>query len=111
MATDPNTVSFLVDQMSHAGDVSARHMFGDRGIYCDGRMVALTSDRQLFVKPTTGGRAFAGDVEEAPPYTGAKPCLLIDPDRWDDTDRLSELIRISAAELPLPERKPARKTS
>ena len=29
VATDPKIVSFLVDQMSDAGDVSARQMFGD----------------------------------------------------------------------------------
>ena len=58
MATDPKTVSFLVDQMSGAGDVSARQMFGDWGIYCDGRMVALTSDGRLFVKPTPGRPRF-----------------------------------------------------
>ena len=44
MATDPKTVSFLVDQMSGAGAVTARQMFGDWGIYCNRRMVALTSD-------------------------------------------------------------------
>jgi TfoX/Sxy family transcriptional regulator of competence genes len=101
-------VSFLVEQMSGAGDVSARQMFGDWGIYCDGRMVALTSDGQLFVKPTAGGRSFAGGLEEAPPYAGAKPYLLVDPGRWDDSGWLCELIRISAAELPLPRRKPPR---
>jgi len=105
MATDPKTVSFLVDQMSGAGAVTARQMFGDWGIYCDGRMVALTSDGQLFVKPTAGGRMFAPGAEEGLPYTGAKPCLLIDPERWDDRDWLSELIRISVAELPLPKRR------
>jgi TfoX/Sxy family transcriptional regulator of competence genes len=107
MATDPKTVSFLVDQMSGAGEVSARQMFGDWGIYCDGRMVALTSDGQLFVKATAVGRAFAAGIEEAPPYAGAKPCLLIDAERWDDREWLSELIRVSAAELPLP--KPTKK--
>jgi len=105
MAADPKTVSFLVEQMSGSGDVTARQMFGDWGIYCDGRMVALTSDGQLFVKPTAGGRAFAAGAEEAPPYPGAKPCLLVDPERWDDAEWLSELIRISAAELPLPKPK------
>ena len=72
-------------------------------------MVALTSDGQLFVKPTPGGRKFAADVEEGLPYTGAKPCLLIEPERWDNSDLLSELIRISAAEIPLPKPKSRKK--
>jgi TfoX/Sxy family transcriptional regulator of competence genes len=111
MATDPKTVSFLVDQMSAAGAVSARQMFGDWGLYCDGKMVALTSDGQLFVKPTAGGRTFAVGSEEAPPYQGAKPCLLIDPEHWDDAKWLSELIRISTAELPMRKPKPKAKSA
>ncbi len=102
MATDPKTVSFLVDQMSGAGDVSAKPMFGEYGIYCDGKMVAMACDDKLFVKPTAGGRAFAGGAEEAPPYSGAKPCLLIHSERWSDGEWLAELIRISTAGLPSP---------
>jgi TfoX/Sxy family transcriptional regulator of competence genes len=105
MASDRNTVAFIVDQLAGAGDVSAKPMFGEYGVYCDGRMVAMVCDDQLFVKPTPGGRAFAGAIEEASPYPGAKPCLLVDADRWDDADWLADLVRISTAELPLPKPK------
>ena len=105
MASDPKTVAFIVDQLAAAGEVSAKPMFGEYGVYCDGRMVALICDEQLFVKPTPGGRAFAGAIDEAPPYPGAKPCLLVDADRWDDADWLAELVRISTAELPMPKPK------
>ena len=79
------------------------------GLYYDGKMVAMVCADRLFVKPTAGGRAFAGAVDEASPYPGAKPCLLIDADRWDDSEWLTELITLSAAELPLP--KPKRRSS
>ena len=102
MASDRKTIAFIVDQLAAAGDVVAKPMFGEYGLYCNGRMVAMVCDDQLFVKPTPAGRAFAGDIAEAPPYPGAKPCLLVDADRWDDGDWLVELIRISTAELPLP---------
>lgn len=104
MATDRNTVSFIIDQLAAAGDVSAKPMFGEYGVYCDGKMVAMICDGQLFIKPTAGGRAIAQGVEEAPPYPGAKPCLLIDADRWDDGEWLVELIRVTTAELPVPKR-------
>src|SRR4051812_11277859 len=73
MATQQGTVDFLLDQMGGASTVSARKMFGDYGIYCEGKMVALVCDEQLFIKPTVGGRAFAPALAEAPPYPGAKP--------------------------------------
>jgi TfoX/Sxy family transcriptional regulator of competence genes len=108
MASGPKTVAFIVDQLAAAGRVSAKPMFGEYGVYCDGRMVAMICDDQLFVKPTAGGRAFAGAIGEAPPYPGAKPCLLVDADRWDDAEWMAELVRISTAELPLPKPKKPR---
>ena len=102
MASDKNTVTFIVDQLSAAGDVSAKPMFGEYGLYYDGKMFGMICDGQLFIKPTAGGRTLGPDLEEAPPYPGAKPCLLIDPDRWDDSDWLAEVVRSTVAELPMP---------
>jgi TfoX/Sxy family transcriptional regulator of competence genes len=109
MATDRSTVDYLVDQMAAAGAVTARPMFGEYGVYCDGRMFAIIADGQLFLKPTAGGRALARDAEEASPYPGARPHLRIDADRWEDGDWLADLVRVTAAELPAPKAKPARK--
>jgi TfoX/Sxy family transcriptional regulator of competence genes len=102
MATRQQTVDFILDQIGAAGSVSARKMFGEYTIYCDGKIVAFAADDKLFVKPTPAGRAHASEVSEAPPYPGGKPCLLIEPDLWDDVDWLTQLIRVSAAQLPAP---------
>jgi len=108
MATDRKTVDFIIDQMAKAGAVAAKPMFGEYGVYCDGKMIAIIGDGQLFIKPTTAGRAWASDAQEVPPYPGAKPYLLIHPDRWDDGDWLADLVRATAAEIPLPKPKPAK---
>jgi TfoX/Sxy family transcriptional regulator of competence genes len=105
MATQATTVDFLVEQMSGAGVVMARKMFGEYALYCDERLVALVCEDQLFVKPTAAGRAFIGAVTEAPPYKGAKPYLFVAGEQWDDRDWLGQLIKVSAAELPLPVKK------
>lgn len=102
MATKKNTIDYILEQMAEAGVVSARKMFGEYAIYCNGKVVSLVCDDQLFVKPTKAGKKFIGDVSEAPPYPGAKPYFLIPGEQWDDADWLAELIRISALELPLP---------
>lgn len=65
-------------------------------------------DGQLFIKPTPSGRVLAADAEEVPPYPGAKPHLLIDAERWEGQDWLSDLVRATAAELPTPKPKPAK---
>jgi TfoX/Sxy family transcriptional regulator of competence genes len=105
MASQQKTVDYILEQVAQAGTVSVRKMFGEYGVYCDGKMVALVCDDQLFVKPTEAGRIHIGKVREARPYPGAKPCFLISGDLWDDADWLARLIQLSAAELPAPARK------
>lgn len=104
MASDQEFVNFITDQIQNAGVITAKKMFGEYALYSNGKVVALICDNQLFVKPTTGGRQFIGDVKEAPPYPGAKLYFWID-DQFEDADWLSELIRITAAELPEPKPK------
>ena len=52
MATQQRTVDFLVEQVARAGAVTQRKMFGEFALYCDGKVVALVCDDELFVKPT-----------------------------------------------------------
>ncbi len=109
MATQQGTVDYLLEQIADAGDVSARKMFGEYGVYCDGRIVALVCDDQFYLKPTPEGRADLGDaVDEQPAYPGAKPSFRIDGERWDDAEWMSRLVRLTTAALPLPKPKKPR---
>jgi len=108
MATDQSFIDFLVDQMNEAGEITFRKMFGEYAIYCGGKVVALVCDNQLFVKPTEAGKAHIGEnLVEAPPYPGAKMYFLIE-DKFEDREWISDLIRITAKELP--DSKPKQKT-
>jgi TfoX/Sxy family transcriptional regulator of competence genes len=104
MGSDKNQLEFALDQMDRAGEITVRSMFGEYGIYCDGKIVALFCDNKLFVKPTQSGRAFIRDPVESSPYPGAKPYFLIE-DKIEDRDWLAELIRVTARELPEPRKK------
>jgi TfoX/Sxy family transcriptional regulator of competence genes len=101
MASDQEFVDFLVDQMKDAGVVRSRKMFGEYALYCRDKVVALVCDNQLFVKSTEAGRAFIGTPVEAPPYPGAKNAFRID-DAFEDREWITELIRLTARELPVP---------
>lgn len=106
MGTQKDTVDYLLEQMAGAGSLSARKMFGEYAVYCEGKIIALVCDDKLFIKPTAAARAYLGsDVEEAPPYPGAKMYLHIPGDRWENADWLSELIRVTMPELPEPKPK------
>ena len=107
MASDQKFVDFVVAQLDAAGNILAKKMFGEYGIYCDGKLFGLICDNQLFIKPTEAGRTFVGEVVEAPPYPGAKPSFLIEA-QLEDRKWRSELVRITTQALPPP--KPKRKT-
>jgi TfoX/Sxy family transcriptional regulator of competence genes len=108
MASDEDFIKFLVEQMELAGAIRYRKMFGEYAIYCNEKVVALVCDNKLFVKPTEGGRAFIGEVVEAPPYQGAKLSFLIE-EQFEDKEWLCELITITEKELPVPKPKKDRK--
>jgi TfoX/Sxy family transcriptional regulator of competence genes len=104
MASDQNFVNFVIEHIKNAGDITAKKMFGEYGIYAEGKLVGLICDNKLFIKPTISGREFIGNVVEALPYEGAKPSFLIE-DKIEDSEWLSELVRISVNELPEPKPK------
>jgi len=108
MASDLDFVEFVADQVADAGKIGYRMMFGEYVLYCEAKVVALICDNQLFVKPTNAGRSFIGDVVEAPPYPGAKPCFLIE-DQLEDREWMGKLIRFTEKELPKPKPKKKRK--
>ncbi|SIS82903.1 TfoX/Sxy family protein [Phaeovulum vinaykumarii] len=108
MATRPETADFLLECLDGAGvEIRLRRMFGEYCVYADDKVAALLCDDALFVKPVPEARAYLGSVTEAPPYDGAKPHFRLDPDTWEDRDRLGGLMRLLAQVLPAPKpRKP-----
>ncbi|NTW51775.1 MAG: TfoX/Sxy family protein [Chlorobiaceae bacterium] len=109
MASDSAFVEYICAQMGGAGTIASRKMFGEYAIYCEGKVVALVCDNQLFVKPTTAGRAFVGQVVEAPPYPGAKAHFVVG-EKLDDREWVSSLIGITGSELPEPKPKMPRQS-
>jgi TfoX/Sxy family transcriptional regulator of competence genes len=109
MASDLSFVEYVVDQIARDCDVTYKRMFGEFGLYSGGKLFALICDNRLFVKATGGGRAHIGDVVSAPPYPGAKPSFVID-DQMDDREWLTELVRITVAELPAAKAKKRKKS-
>ena len=109
MSSQQKTVDYILEQSAGAGDVTAKKMFGEYGMYCDGKIMALICDDQLFIKPTAAGRAYLGEVTDGEPFPGAKPYFLIEGDRWDDADWLAGLVKTTADDLPTPKPKKAKK--
>ena len=100
MSSQQKTVDYILEQSAGAGTMTARKMFGEYGLYCDGKIMAFICDDQLFIKPTEAGRAYLGAVTEAEAYPGSRMYFLIDGDRWDDADWLAGLVKATADDLP-----------
>ena len=107
MASQQSIADYIVEQLAGTG-VTARKMFGEFGLFYEGKMVALICDDQLYVKPTAAGRAFLGDCPEGQPYPRAKPHFQIPGEHWEDSEWLTKLIQLTAADLPPPKKKVAR---
>jgi TfoX/Sxy family transcriptional regulator of competence genes len=107
VSSDLDFIEYVIDQMEGAGVITYKPMFGGHTVYCQGKVVALICDNQLFVKPTRAGRNFIGDVVEAPAYPGARLSFLIE-EELEDKEWISQLIKLTEKELPMP--KPKKKT-
>jgi TfoX/Sxy family transcriptional regulator of competence genes len=99
MANDQAFIDYVIDQVDV--DLTYRHMFGGTTLYMNGKVIGLICDNQLFVKPTTAGREYIGDVVEAPAYEGAKKSFLIE-DQVDDGEWLTGLFTATENALPVP---------
>jgi len=105
MGSNQDFVEYVVEQFDADCDVTSKKMFGEYGLYSGAKFFGAVCDDQLFIKITDGGRAYLGDdAVEGSMYEGAKPSFLIGG-QIEDGEWLSELVRITAAELPEPKPK------
>lgn len=110
MASEASFVEYVTDQLALAGTVVAKKMFGEYGVYADGKLIGLICDNQFFVKPTVAGRAFIGEPKEVPAYAGAKNSFLIESE-LEDREWLARLIQTSWPELTYPKPRKSKKKS
>ncbi|MFZ2537607.1 MAG: TfoX/Sxy family protein [Oscillospiraceae bacterium] len=100
MASSIDFVEYVCDQISGAGEITYKKMFGEYTVYCNSKVIGLICNNQLFVKKTVSGTELLVGAEEDSPYTGAKPHFVIE--NLEDREFLSCFIRKTCDELPLP---------
>ncbi len=108
MASSQEFVDYVLDQIAYPGELTGKKMFGEYGLYADGKIFAVVCDDKLFIKPIPIAREYIGAVVEAPPYPGAKNYYLIE-DQLDDREWMGGLISAMAPELPAPKPKKKRR--
>lgn len=103
MASKIEFVKYAAEQCRGAGEITYRKMFGEYGLYCNGKIFALVCDNELFIKITANTKELYPGLPEKPPYDGAKNYFLIE--NVDDAGFLSRLVTATCAALPEPKPK------
>jgi hypothetical protein len=78
MATQKETVDFILKKLRDPKRFSARAMFGEYALYADGKVVALICDDLLHVKILPASKELEPLCEQGPPYPGAKPHYIVE---------------------------------
>lgn len=106
MATDKDFVDYIAEQAQLGTSLGFRTMFGEYGVYLDGKVIGFVCDNSLFVKATKATEETTRVLPWRPPYPGAKPYPMAN-ELLDDSDALKSLLIQTAQDLPAPKpRKP-----
>lgn len=109
MASSPDFVNYICEQLEGLGAVRSRKMFGEYMVYLNDKPVVIICDDRPMVKMLPCLEELLRDRPTEPPYEGAKDHYLLDP---DDRDTLREAARLAEEVTPLPKKKaPKKKTA
>ena len=100
MATQKETVEFLLQKLRPAERFSARAMFGEYALYADGKVVALICGDLLYVKIVPASESLEISCERGEPYPGAKPHYLIDEGQLTSMPNLAGILFAIAESVP-----------
>ena len=98
MASSLSYVEYVMEQMSGAGSITYKRMFGEYGLYCDGKYFGVVCDGRVLVKITPAGEALLPGCPRGIPYEGGGEMFLPDV---EDRGTLEELVRVTCAALPV----------
>lgn len=106
MASSPDFVNYICEQLEGLGAVRSRKMFGEYMVYLNDKPVVIICDDRPMVKMLPCLEELLRDRPTEPPYEGAKDHYLLDP---DDRDTLREAARLAEEVTPLPKKKAPKK--
>ena len=115
MPVSAEFLAFVADQLAEFGQVAIRRMFGEAGLFRDGRMFGLVADDVVYFKVGDANRA-AYVAAGAKPFVYSRrssPAKLtsyyeVPPGILDDPDALAEWASASFAVAKAARAKPAR---
>jgi hypothetical protein len=92
MGSSKEAVAYVVGKLRPPERFSARAMFGEFALYCDGKTVALICDDRLYVKISPATAGLESICEKGEPYPRAKPHYLVDEGQLSTIPNLSGML-------------------
>ena len=109
MATQKETIEFILGKLRDRGRFTARAMFGEYALYADGKVVALVCDDLLYVKILPASHELERQCEKGEPYPGAKPHYIVEEGQFFTVERLPAILCAVAEAIPEKKHKAKRK--
>jgi hypothetical protein len=100
MATQKETIAFILSKLRDSKRFHARAMFGEYALYADGKVVALVCDDLLYVKIAPASKSLDPLCEKGEPYPGAKPHYIVEEVQVSTIDNLPVILSSIAGSIP-----------
>jgi TfoX/Sxy family transcriptional regulator of competence genes len=106
MATTPDYIEFVCDQVRDTGAVRYKKMFGEYMVYINDKPILLVCDNTVFVKILPCLDALMTNAERGLPYDSAKEHYILDvEDRELSLTVIAALEEVTAVPKPKPKKK------
>jgi TfoX/Sxy family transcriptional regulator of competence genes len=99
MSTSREEADAIVALLEQVADIRIRGMMGGWLVYSDDVLIGQINERELFLKSTPATAELTATLEQRPPYSGAKPALVIDPAHLNDTEWLRNALSVTTDAL------------
>ena len=102
MASTPEFIEFVIDQIRSVGEVRYRKMFGEYMVYINDKPIILVCNDTVYVKKHDIIAELMSSADSGIPYNGAKEQYVLD---IEDTESAHEVLRLLEEVTPLPKPK------
>jgi TfoX/Sxy family transcriptional regulator of competence genes len=104
MATSPDYIEFVAEQVRDCGAVRYKRMFGEYMVYVNDKPILIVCDDTVFVKTLPCLDELMANAEKGFPYDGAKEHYVLDIDNRELAQRIVAALEPVTA-IPKPRKK------
>jgi TfoX N-terminal domain len=108
MATQKETIEFILSKLRGPARFSVRAMFGEYALYADGKVAGLVCDDLLYVKILPASKELEAVCEKGHPFPGARLHYLVDEGQLSTIENLPAILVSVANAAPVKKKKVAR---